>query len=386
VNTQELAALNAALKTINARLETHGFDREEIAARLAAVEQLVAEGDSRRGSIPPDAVGGAAGHLALAALTDDGYFQAAAAAAGRNQRLPSVDVRANLEMSIRAALTNFPSEGSSSDGSYMPSDPSRSVVGPVLRPLQLFDALPSRPTDRDSVEIVRVEAPAGASEQVLEGDEKAEIEFEPGPPVTVPIVTIAGHTTASKQVLADHRALQQVIDRVMRHKVLARGENQIINGPGGVGRMEGLLELAPTLVPTIGTEPADVVGEALVRLADAGYMPGLILLNVLDWYRIQIMRTDTERAYLFGSPTMPVPPALWRTPIVVTPSMPEGTGLVLDTGFTTVLDRQQVSVTVSTSHKDNFTRNLVTILAEARLGLEVIDAWSMRQFDVLFPS
>src|SRR5690606_35004716 len=84
-------------------------------------------------------------------------------------------------------------------------------------------------------------------------------------------------------------------------------------------------------------------------------------------------KTATEQAYLFGSPASPLPPALWNLPVALEPSMPAGSALVLDLSFITVLDRERVSVLLSNSHKDNFTKNLVTILGELRAGLEVLD-------------
>jgi HK97 family phage major capsid protein len=282
------------------------------------------------------------------------------------------------EAPIRAALTN---EDGAPTGSttFIPNQPEfGGIKGPVLRPLRLLDVLPSRPTRRDSVEFVQLNATGDASEQIHEGDEKAEVQFS-GAMKKANIVTIAGHTTASRQVLEDFGGLGNQVDRVLRHKVVSRLENQLINGPGGDGRILGLLSQSTEFTPTIGTTPADIIGESLVRMADAGYLPGLILMNPIDWFRIQITKSVQEEDYIFGSPTVPVPPALWNTPIVTTPSVAEGTAMTIDTQFTSVLDRQQVSVLLSNSHKDYFTRNLVLILAEMRAGLEVLDLLAVQR-------
>jgi HK97 family phage major capsid protein len=120
----------------------------------------------------------------------------------------------------------------------------------------------------------------------------------------------------------------------------------------------------------------------MVRQANAGYMPGIVLLNPMDWFRIQITKKQTEDEYIFGSPTMPVPPALWNSAVVASPSVPEGSGMTIDPGFVTVLDREQLSVVVSNSHADFFVRNLVAILAELRAGLEVLDASAVYKFSL----
>jgi len=169
---------------------------------------------------------------------------------------------------------------------------------------------------------------------------------------------------------------------VIRHKVLSALEHKLINGQGGSGAIEGFLTAGTLFVPTIGTTAADVIGEALVTQANLGFQPNLVLLNPLDWYRIQITKTETEGEYIFGSPTMPVPPALWNTAIVVTPSVAQGTGLTVDTAYTSLLDRQQLVVTLSNSHEDYFVRNLVAILGELRAGLEVLHVSAVYHFDL----
>lgn len=287
--------------------------------------------------------------------------------------------RARLETSIRAALTH---NGGSSSDAGMPSQPETGAVygGPVRR-LTLLEALPSRPTTRDAVEFVRITATGDADVQVLEGDTKANIDLD-GELARAEIITIAGHTTASKQVLSDHDQLAGVVDRVMRGKVGTKIEAELVNGNGTPGHMEGLLEQAVTTVPTVASEPADIVGEVLATMADDGYTAGFVLLNPLDWFGLQTERATPSGEYLHGAPTAPIPPGLWGVPVVVCSAIPRGTGVAVDTSCATVLDRQQVTVEASEHHADNFTKNLVTVRCEARIGLEVSDQWGVRKFDL----
>lgn len=352
----------------------------ELQARLQTAEQVLAKFAAGGGDYSHAAGGPSLGTQAVSRLNEDAQFLAAAGASQRGMKPSQFAARINLDGSIRAALTGF------SDGAITSEGASRgytglAIVGPVQRPARLLDLLPSRPTTRDTIEFIQLEAEGVVSEQVERGDAKAEIDFE-GELARAEIVTLAGWTAASKQILSDHVQLGQVIDNVLRGKALTRLEHRIINGTGAPGHIDGLLNQAVTLMPTIGNTPADVVGEALVTLANNGYMPGLILLNPLDWFRIQISKSNVEGAYVFGSPTVPVPPALWNTPLVATPSVPQGQGLTLDTRFVTVIDREQLTVSVSNSHEDFFVRNLIAILAELRAGLEVTDQAAVFKFDI----
>lgn len=346
---------------------------QEMDSRLAAVEQTVVSLPAGGGSAAVFRGGVSLAVRAVEQARDDASF---AHIAKWNQGTARIELQAG----IRAALTND-GMGTSNDTSY----PGRANRGPIVtgpdRDLRLLDYLPSRPVSESSTEYVQMHADADAAEQVVEGDEKQYIDME-GILKRANIATIAGWTSASKQVLSDESAMQNVIDRVLRYKCSARLEHQIINGPGGDGRINGLLNQATTFVPTIGTSPADIIGESMVRQANNGYMPMLVVMNPLDWFRLQIEKTNTEGEYLFGSPTMPVPPALWNAAVVPTPSLAEGTALTIDTSFVTVTDREKVSVVVSTSHADFFTRNLVAILGELRAGLEVHDTFAVYEMDI----
>lgn len=359
-------------------------------ARLQSVEQVVAaidrDGGHFAGGVAP---GQSPGSLAVDALTGsesggDVQFQNAVQAAAQNKKLPGFSARVTVEGSIRAALTTD-GWGDTGDSS-VPSNPTRrGFVGPVARPLRLLDVLPSRPTSSDAVEYIRISSTGDASEQNLQGDVKSEIDMA-GELARADIATIAAWTAASRQVLADNSALRQLINGVIRGKVLSRLEHQLINGAGTQGKIHGLLPLATEFVPTIGTRPADVIGESIVRQEGNGYRPNLILLNPLDFYRMQITQVNaTDYEYVFGSPMSPLPQALWNRSIVTTPSVPEGRGLTLDTSFLTVLDREQMTVMVGNQHEDFFVRNLVAILGELRAGLEVLDEWAVYAFDLEFP-
>lgn len=332
----------------------------ELSARLQSAEQTLAELDTRRGgTFRVESIG--------SRVTDN------LQASPQFEHLRAWNMgtaRVEVAASIKAALVHE-GTGSSSDTTLPRSPEQAGMVGPVLRPLRLLDVLPVRPTTRDSVEIIQLSADGDADEQDGEGPEKAEILVD-GEKKTIHIATIAGHTTVSRQVLADAPALQAQIDRLLRGKLGSKLEHAIINGTGGEAKIDGLLNQATPFIPTVGTTPADIIGESLMRQADNGYLPGVIVMNPADWFAIQINKTDSGE-YTFGSPAMPIPPALWNARVVVTPSITEGRFLTLDQSFVTVLDRESASVMLSNSHNDNFTRNLVTILAELRAGLEVAD-------------
>lgn len=376
IASEAVKAMGAAAPLIRASADkTTALEKRvsEVAANLQAVEQIVAAAQNRSTGIVAHYTPSIGASLIqrIDAGEADGF---AALREGNTSK-----ARARLEAGIRAALTH---NGGSTSETGMPSQPETGAVygGPVRR-LTLLEALPSRPTTRDSVEYVCVRATDDAGVQYPEGSEKASVDLE-GTLVRAEIATIAGHATASRQALADASALSAVVDRIMRGKVASKAETELVSGAGGPGHVEGLLTQAPTFVPVIAAEAADIIGECLASMEDDGYTVGFVLLNPLDWFALQTERATPSGSYLFGSPAAPIPPSLWNRPVVLSSSVPRGTGAAVDTAYVTLLDRQQVTVEASEHHKDNFTKNLVTVRCEARIGLEVSDQWAIRKFDL----
>jgi len=353
--------------------ENEGRRVSELQANLQSAEQLLASISQSGGGITAHTFPSIGASLVqrIEAGEDAGF---AALRSGN-----STKARTTLETSIRAALTH---DGGSTSGSGMPSQPETGgVYGGVVRRLTLMQALPFRRTTRDAVEFVRVSASGDADVQEVEGTEKAELDLA-GELARAEIATVAAHTTASNQVLSDAEALGAVVDRILRGKVATRAESELVNGDGSAGHVEGLLTQAPTFVPTIATETADIIGECLATMEDDGYTVTFVALNPLDWFELQTQRATPSGEYLFGSPAAPIPPSLWNRTVVLSSSIPRGTGVAVDTAYVTLLDRQATVVEASQHHNDNFTKNLVTVRCETRLGLEVTDQFALRKFDL----
>lgn len=365
----------AQLTKSMANVARAGGAADEISARLQHVEQVVAGAQSRGEGAFVGVEVPSIGAMMVQDAGENSGFQAL-------KEWNSGSFRMKREGGIRAILTNLGAGGS--DSSSMPVQSDRwPMRGPLLRPLRLVDVLPSRPVTSLSIEYVQLNTTGGADYQEQEGEEKAEVDFS-GTMKTASVATIAAHTTASKQVLSDNSSLTQTIDNVMRHKVLDKLERELVSGPGGQGKIEGLMLQSASIVPTIATEPVDAIGEVITRLSNSGYSPNLVVMNPMDWFRIQLKKTPTEGEYVFGSPISPQAPGLWNTQFVLCNVLAEGTALVMDTSYVTVLDREQPNVLLSNSHKDYFTRNLVLVLGELRAGLEVADVFAVQRVTLDF--
>lgn len=243
------------------------------------------------------------------------------------------------------------------------------------RVLTLLDSMQTLKVAGGTFEYVRLNGYTNAAAvQVAEGAAKAEAGVA-SVLVAANISTIAHWTRASLQVLSDAPALGQQIDNLLSYGVRAKLEAELLNGPGGAGRIHGLVPQASAFTPTPGAKPADAIGQAKTALEAAGWMPSLIVMHPVDWFDIASERADAGNGqYVLGSPRDPSGPGLWGIPVVTTPGIASGTTLVLDTSQVALLDRESVTVMASREDGANFTTNMVTLLAEMRAGLAVFSA------------
>ncbi|EHK68642.1 HK97 family phage major capsid protein [Pseudomonas psychrotolerans L19] len=251
--------------------------------------------------------------------------------------------------------------------------------------LTLLAALPSIKATAATFEYVRLDGQTNAATyQLKEGDQKAEGDFK-AVEEQAQIATIAHFIKASKQVLADVPYLQQQISNLMNYGTLAKLEYELINGAGGKGQIKGLNPMA-TVFTIVGTPTAvDAIGQAITSLNASGWNANLIVLNPNDWFTISTAKTTTAE-YVLGSPRDPSPPSLWGVPVVLSANQPAGKALVLDTAQVAVLDREQPSVLMSGEDGNNFTTNMVTLLAELRAGLAVFASGAVLQVALVAPT
>lgn len=249
-------------------------------------------------------------------------------------------------------------------------------VGPGLQRLTIRDLLTWGRTTSNSIEYVRETGFTNNADVVSENptNDKPEstISFELD---SAPVATIAHWINASKQVLADASMLASYIDGRLRYGLKIKEEAQLLNGSGVGLNITGLVTAATAYSNpgvTVQAETAiDRLRLALLQVTLAEYEADGIVLSPIDWCAIELTKT-TDNQYLFTTPTGMQVPGLWGRPVVPSQSMTAGDFLVGAFAMAAQgWDREDVNVTVSTENKDNFVKNMVTILCEERVGLTI---------------
>lgn len=269
-------------------------------------------------------------------------------------------------------------------GQNQPLVPAQRIAGIQAEPqrrLRVRDLLPVGRTSSNLIEYTKEDVftnNAGPQNDVSPGGtegakkNKSNITFTLA---TAAVVTLAHYIKASKQVLADAPQLQSYIDSRLMYGLLLEEEDELLNGDGTAGQLNGLWNQATNYNRSADTNETfiDKLRKAITQVQLSEYEASGIVLHPLDWEAIELQK-DSQQRYIWANPKVMGGPQLWGLPVVPTQSMPAGRFIVgaFDLGAQ-IWDREDASVQVGFEN-DDFTRNLVTILAEERLAFTVYRA------------
>lgn len=190
---------------------------------------------------------------------------------------------------------------------------------------------------------------------------------------TDPAQVIAVWIPVTKQTLADVSAIQSFIEGQLRVMLQRTEETQLISGDGTSPNISGILDRSGIQTQAKGALPTpDAIYLAMTKIeVNAFADPDAYVTHPNDWAEVRLLRT-TDGIYIWGSPADVGPERIWGLPVRKTTAIAEGTGLVGDFNpWALVLQREGVTITMSSEHSTYFIENKVAILAEERLALVV---------------
>jgi Phage capsid family len=325
-----------ALDKIETKLHTFGAGQAELADRVLSLEQ--------RGTAPGPTAGSAKtyGAQLIEELT-------------KGQNLELLNKTKSLRIELKAA------------GDPVTTSSGRNIVmGGVGVPggvIGLQNGLPSRNVSATSaIEYSRYTGvQGGAAQQAAEGDAKAALRPD-HTVVTQTAITIAGYTKMSRQAMSDSAELRAAVDTVLMREVGKAVDVALVNGATGfTGGFEGLATAYTSLV---FTALVDAISEAVATMQVAGFNPNMVALNPADWLAVTTAK-GSDGHYLTGGYLGSVSPEIGTLRVVLSPSVDAGKALVMDSAHSELVSVGGFAVEMAYSG-DDFTKNLVTLLGEAR--------------------
>lgn len=190
----------------------------------------------------------------------------------------------------------------------------------------------------------------------------------------LPTRVIAHWVQASNQVLEDMPQLRGIIDGELIYGLREKEDEQLLNGNNAAPNLNGIVPQAEDFLAPITIADAtmiDTVGLAILQNALADEPADGIVLHPSDWMMMRLLK-DNDGNYLLGAPGSNPEPRLFGLPVVESKGIGAGNFLVgaFQSGAT-LYDRWAPRVLVSSEDRDNFVKNLVTVLAEERVALAV---------------
>lgn len=209
---------------------------------------------------------------------------------------------------------------------------------------------------------------------VAEGSDKPETTFKVDAK-TGQVKTIATWTKVSEQLFADKSQLINILDNNLTHAVDVTVQNQLISGDGLGENLSGISKAGNFTDYVAGSGEAantvDLLRNVAFKMRGANIDNLTIVLNWSDWSALLGLKSTTNE-YLINGILDPVKQTIYGVPVVLSSAMTAGKfamGNFKMGGI--VFDKTAMSLEIDRTG-DDFTKNLITIRAERRLGFAVV--------------
>uniref|UniRef100_A0A1A9VZ49 Phage major capsid protein n=1 Tax=Glossina brevipalpis TaxID=37001 RepID=A0A1A9VZ49_9MUSC len=175
-----------------------------------------------------------------------------------------------------------------------------------------------------------------------------------------------------EKVMDDTPVLQSYVNNRLLYGLALEEEAQLLNGNGAGDNLKGINTVATAYDTTLnakGDTKSDMIAHAVFQVTESEFSASGIILNPRDWHNIALLK-DGDGRYIFGGPQAFASNIMWGLPVVPTRAQAQGTFTV--GGFdlaSQVWDRMDATIEVSREDRDNFVKNMLTILCEDRLAL-----------------
>lgn len=247
------------------------------------------------------------------------------------------------------------------------------VVAGAFQPLTIRQIFRAIPVSTNMVTGLRELSWTNSAAEVSQGAAKNEsdITFEQ---YDTPIQTVAHWIKVSNQLLADAPAIAAYIDTRLRDGLAQRIDAQLLNGNGTSPNLSGLTDSGNYTAYSATSDDllVDAINRAKYDLWASGYMPDVCIVNPADWGAMERTREGAGTGqYLYGAPGLAAGVNPFGVRIVLSANMTAGNFYVGAMDRAAVLYTREGAVVEMGYVNDDFTKNLVTIRAEERLGLGI---------------
>lgn len=249
------------------------------------------------------------------------------------------------------------------------------IIAGDFAPLTIRQVLPSMGVSSNMVNALRESSWTNDAAPVAQGGAKAESDIEFAP-YNVAVETVAHWIKVSNQLLADAPAVAAYINTRLRDGLAQKIDSQLLLGTGTSPQLSGLTDSGNFTAYTAvaGDLLTDAINRAKYQLWAIGNAPDTVIVNPADWGKMERTRetyTGGAGSYLYGMPGDLASVNPFGVRVVMSNNMPAGKFLIGNLRSSAMVYNREGSTVELGYVNDDFTKNLVTIRAEERLGLGV---------------
>jgi len=276
------------------------------------------------------------------------------------------------DVKIKATLTSATTDTAGAVGAAIERTRLPGILALPQRRMTVRDLLTPGRMDGSTIEYIKETGFTNNAAPVAEGVLKPESDIKLAS-VSTSAKVIAHWMRASRQILDDVSQLQSTIDQRLLYGLEFKEEVQLLSGDGTGQNLNGLIPQASAYAAPLviaGATAIDQIRLAMLQAALAEFPASGHVMNPIDWAAIELAK-DGQGRYIIGNPQGTANPTLWSLPVVTTQAI--SVDKFLTGAFrlgAQLFDRWDARIETGYQN-DDFTKNLVTILAEERLALAV---------------
>ncbi len=287
-----------------------------------------------------------------------------------------------VSLSLKAHQLFTKTAGNVTEGGNLlgtdPIPPTRlmGIYADPLRPVHIRQFMNSTATDSNQILFNQLTGENDGTGTTAEGSSAAQSDFT----ITAKEVVVRKlntYLTISKEMMEDADFVDNYINTHVAGRLLMQEDTQIISGNNSAPNLQGIAPIAAAYAnPVIPGATAssinyyDVLHQAVTQARVAYYTPNYILINPND-YNALVLSRDSYGRYQFPQMISGAPGTFFinGAQVIANTAMTAGYFLVGDFQLgATLAYRDEVNVTFSNQHVDNFVKGFITVLVEERLA------------------
>ena len=359
-SVEEIKSLNGKIESLTTQLE----EAKAAGATLEFVEKMQKQLDSLDVKLQKKgAQSGAAPTLDSELKTQ---FESKAVAdaihALKNNRAASVPLEVKAVTSITLG---------SYAGTSLTTEIDRSIIAPPTNMPFFRNIVNVAPIRGNKVTWINKSATEGAAGMTAEGAAKTQISWTYSED-NADVKKITAYVKVSKEALDDLDFLRSEINTDLRQEIELKLDEQIAEGSGVGQNLKGILTYAPafavagtSLAAAVdGANRLDVLRSAVALIRKAKFRANYIAINPVDAALMDMEKGD-DNHYILPPFVTADGTRVAGTTVIESFSIDEGSFLVGDFTKSNLRIREEININLGYEN-DDFTKNMVTILAEMR--------------------